>query len=75
MAPNTTLAHTSDVLFAWAVFAYAVAMLGYAVEFAFARMASARQAQPTRSQRVASNGSALRSTGSICASSLRRSRT
>ena len=52
MAPNTTLAHTSDVLFAWAVFAYAVAMLGYAVEFAFARMASARQAQPTRSQRV-----------------------
>ena len=37
MAPDVSLAHTSDVLFAWAVFLYAVAMLGYAAEFAFRR--------------------------------------
>ena len=44
MAPNTSLAHASDVLFAWAVFAYAVAMLGFAIEFAFARIDRARAA-------------------------------
>ena len=35
------LAHVSDVLFAWAVAAYALAMLGYAAEFAFGRRAAA----------------------------------
>jgi cytochrome c-type biogenesis protein CcsB len=34
---NLHLAHDSDVLLAWAVCAYALAMLGYAAEFAFGR--------------------------------------
>jgi cytochrome c-type biogenesis protein CcsB len=51
VAPDTSLAHLSDVLFTWTVFVYAVAMLGFAVEFAFARIARARGDQPTRSER------------------------
>jgi cytochrome c-type biogenesis protein CcsB len=42
---NTHLAHVSDVLFAWAVAAYALAMLGYAAEFAFGRRAAAPRAR------------------------------
>jgi cytochrome c-type biogenesis protein CcsB len=34
---NTHLAHLSDVLLVWAVAGYALAMLGYAAEFAFGR--------------------------------------
>src|SRR3954447_20201122 len=52
VAPNTSLAHLSDVLFTWTVFVYAVAMLGYAVEFAFARIARARSENPVKSVRV-----------------------
>ena len=37
MPADLALAHDSDVLLAWAVCAYAVAMLGYAAEFAFGR--------------------------------------
>jgi cytochrome c-type biogenesis protein CcsB len=39
---NLHLAHVSDVLLTWAVFAYAIAMLGYAAEFAAGRRAEAR---------------------------------
>ncbi|MGN6473537.1 MAG: c-type cytochrome biogenesis protein CcsB [Mycobacteriales bacterium] len=42
MSANLHLAHTSDVLLTWAVFAYAFAMLGYAAEFAAGRRAEAR---------------------------------
>src|SRR3954464_8220531 len=52
VAPNASLAHLSDVLFTWTVFVYAVAMLGYAVEFAFARIARARSENPVKSVRV-----------------------
>ena len=41
MPANTHLAHVSDVLLVWAVAAYAVAMLGYAAEFAFGRRSAA----------------------------------
>src|SRR4051812_34933201 len=51
VAPNASLAHLSDVLFTWTVFVYALAMLGFAVEFAFARIARARGEQATRSER------------------------
>jgi cytochrome c-type biogenesis protein CcsB len=51
VAPDTSLAHLSDVLFTWTVFVYAVAMLGFAVEFAFARIARARGDEVTRSER------------------------
>ena len=37
MAPDLHLAHVSDVLLTWAVFSYAIAMLGYAAEFAASR--------------------------------------
>ena len=37
MLANTHLAHISDVLLVWAVASYALAMLGYAAEFAFKR--------------------------------------
>ncbi|HEU5034897.1 MAG TPA: c-type cytochrome biogenesis protein CcsB [Mycobacteriales bacterium] len=37
MLANPHLAHLSDVLLVWAVTAYALAMLGYAAEFAFGR--------------------------------------
>ena len=37
MPANLHLAHISDVLLFWAVLSYAVAMLGYALEFAFRR--------------------------------------
>jgi cytochrome c-type biogenesis protein CcsB len=37
LPPNVHLAHVSDVLFAWTVGAYALAMLLYAAEFAFGR--------------------------------------
>ena len=49
VAANATLAHLSDVLFTWTVFVYAVAMLGYAIEFAFARIARARSEDPVKS--------------------------
>jgi cytochrome c-type biogenesis protein CcsB len=52
VAPNTHLAHLSDALFTWTVFVYAVAMLGYAVEFAFARIARARSEKPVKSVRA-----------------------
>jgi cytochrome c-type biogenesis protein CcsB len=52
VAPNTSLAHASDVLFAWAVLVYAIAMLGFAAEFAFARIARVRQEHSARSERV-----------------------
>jgi cytochrome c-type biogenesis protein CcsB len=39
---NLHLAHVSDVLLTWAVFAYAIAMLGYAAEFAAGRRAESR---------------------------------
>ncbi|MBV9097720.1 MAG: hypothetical protein JO079_06660, partial [Frankiaceae bacterium] len=42
---NVSLAHASDVLFTWTVFVYAVAMFGYSVEFAFARIARTRGEQ------------------------------
>ena len=42
MSPNLHLAHTSDVLLTWAVFAYAFAMFGYAAEFAAGRRVQAR---------------------------------
>ncbi|HWA67459.1 MAG TPA: c-type cytochrome biogenesis protein CcsB [Mycobacteriales bacterium] len=42
MQPNLHLAHISDVLLTWAVFAYAFAMFGYAAEFAAGRRAEAR---------------------------------
>ncbi|MDQ1695147.1 MAG: hypothetical protein QOJ03_500 [Frankiaceae bacterium] len=51
MPANTHLAHVSDVLLVWAVSAYALAMLGYAAEFAFGRRSVGRQAQ--RAGRVA----------------------
>ncbi|HEX3907906.1 MAG TPA: c-type cytochrome biogenesis protein CcsB [Mycobacteriales bacterium] len=53
MPANLHLAHTSDVLLTWAVFCYAIAMLGYAAEFAAGRRAEARDG----SQAVAGNGS------------------
>jgi hypothetical protein len=49
---DTSVAHTSDQLFMWAVFAYAVAMLGYAAEFAFTRLASARGESTARAERL-----------------------
>jgi cytochrome c-type biogenesis protein CcsB len=54
VAPNLHLAHVSDVLLTWAVFCYAIAMLGYAAEFAAGRRAEARV-----------GGEALAGTGSI----------
>ena len=42
MPANLHLAHTSDVLLTWAVFAYAFAMFGYAAEFAAGRRAEVR---------------------------------
>jgi cytochrome c-type biogenesis protein CcsB len=59
VAPNVHLAHVSDVLFTWTVFVYAVAMLGYAAEFAFARLARARGDAPTRSVRLGQAAVAL----------------
>jgi cytochrome c-type biogenesis protein CcsB len=45
VAPNLHLAHISDVLLTWTVFCYAVAMLGYAAEFAATRRAAVRGAE------------------------------
>jgi cytochrome c-type biogenesis protein CcsB len=42
---NTDLAHLSDVLLVWAVAGYALAMLGYAAEFAFGRRAAPPRAR------------------------------
>jgi cytochrome c-type biogenesis protein CcsB len=42
VAPDLHLAHISDVLLTWAVFAYAFAMFGYAAEFAGSRRVAAR---------------------------------
>jgi cytochrome c-type biogenesis protein CcsB len=39
------LAHISDVLLSWAISGYALAMLGYAAEFAFGRRDAGRRAQ------------------------------
>jgi cytochrome c-type biogenesis protein CcsB len=44
VAPDLHLAHLSDVLLTWAVFSYAFAMFGYAVEFAATRRLQARPA-------------------------------
>jgi cytochrome c-type biogenesis protein CcsB len=44
VAPDLHLAHVSDVLLTWAVFCYAVAMFGYAAEFAASRRLQARPA-------------------------------
>jgi cytochrome c-type biogenesis protein CcsB len=46
---NLGLAHASDRLLVWAVVSYAVAMLGYAAEFAFDRRA-ARALEPSTGQ-------------------------
>ncbi len=48
MPANTQLAHVSDVLLVWAVTGYALAMLGYAAEFAFGRRDSARRTGTSR---------------------------
>jgi cytochrome c-type biogenesis protein CcsB len=53
VAPNLHLAHVSDVLLTWAVFCYAIAMLGYAAEFAAGRRAEARES----SEALPGNGS------------------
>jgi cytochrome c-type biogenesis protein CcsB len=42
---NADLAHLSDVMLVWAVSAYALAMLGYAAEFAFGRRSAPPRAQ------------------------------
>jgi cytochrome c-type biogenesis protein CcsB len=63
VAPDTSLAHLSDVLFTWTVFVYAVAMLGFAVEFAFARIARARGEQATRSERFGKAAVAVTAAG------------
>jgi cytochrome c-type biogenesis protein CcsB len=42
---NTHLAHISDTLLVYAVFGYALAMLGYAAEFAFGRRAAGSRAE------------------------------
>jgi cytochrome c-type biogenesis protein CcsB len=44
VAPNLHLAHISDVLLTWAVFSYAIAMLGYAAEFAATRRLEVQRA-------------------------------
>jgi cytochrome c-type biogenesis protein CcsB len=49
---NLSLAHASDRLFMWTVLVYAVAMLGFAAEFAFTRLATARGERTTRAQAV-----------------------
>jgi len=49
VAANLHLAHVSDVLLVWAVFCYAIAMLGYAAEFAATRRAQAVAAVPGES--------------------------
>jgi cytochrome c-type biogenesis protein CcsB len=49
---NLQLAHLSDVLLVWAVMSYAVAMLGYAAEFAFGRRAQVRGLARTGADRV-----------------------
>jgi cytochrome c-type biogenesis protein CcsB len=49
---NISLAHTSDRLFMWTVLVYAVAMLGYAAEFAFTRLATARGESTRRAERL-----------------------
>ena len=50
MPVNLSLAHASDRLFMWTVLVYAVAMLGFAAEFAFTRLATARGERTTRAQ-------------------------
>jgi cytochrome c-type biogenesis protein CcsB len=50
VAPNLPLAHTSDVLLTWTVFCYAIAMLGYAAEFAATRRAIAHSGGQTVAQ-------------------------
>ena len=49
---NVSLAHASDVLFTWTVLCYAVAMFGYSVEFAFARIARSRGDQVAKAERI-----------------------
>jgi cytochrome c-type biogenesis protein CcsB len=49
---NVSLAHASDVLFTWTVLVYALAMVGYSVEFAFARIARTRGDQTGRAERI-----------------------
>jgi cytochrome c-type biogenesis protein CcsB len=49
---NVSLAHASDVLFTWTVLIYAFAMVGYSVEFAFARIARTRGDQTGRAERI-----------------------
>jgi cytochrome c-type biogenesis protein CcsB len=44
------LAHASDVLFTWTVLAYALAMFGFAAEFAFARIARAKGESAERAE-------------------------
>jgi cytochrome c-type biogenesis protein CcsB len=50
---NLHLAHISDVLLTYAVFAYATAMLGYAAEFAASRRAGARSTDDAAADRGA----------------------
>src|SRR3954470_13169795 len=52
VAPNTSLAHLSAVLFTCTVFVSAVAVLGYEIEFPFAPSAGARSEEPVKSVRV-----------------------
>src|SRR5579862_8261366 len=49
---NIALAHASDRLFSLTVFAYALAMFGYAAEFAFTRIARSRGQKVSRAEAV-----------------------
>jgi cytochrome c-type biogenesis protein CcsB len=53
------LAHTSDMLLFWAVLAYALAMLGYAAEFAFGRRGAPQGRSAQGSRRLGVTGVVL----------------
>jgi cytochrome c-type biogenesis protein CcsB len=57
------LAHVSDLLLFWAVLAYAVAMLGYAAEFAFGRRGHSQSRAVLSSRRMGMTAVALTVTG------------
>ncbi len=56
MPVDVGLAHTSDTLLFWTVVCYALAMLGYAAEFAFGRRAAARAGRRARPAGGSSSG-------------------
>ena len=63
MPVNLSLAHVSDRLFMWTVLVYAVAMVGFAAEFAFTRLASARGERATKAQAMGRAAVALTALG------------